>query len=72
MNFFNDLSRQLLRNSNVADIRSKASGGLDMGDEESAEQFYDLVVKRYSTNMAYHEYKRATHLMYKSTFESFT
>ncbi|MEX5629213.1 hypothetical protein [Pseudomonas marginalis] len=72
MDFFDKLSRQLLKNNAVSDKRLRALVEMEEEDEEFAELFYNLALRRSASDMAYHEHKRATHLMYKSTFESFT
>lgn len=70
MDFYNDLSRQLLKNSSSANKLYKKTSD-EMGSTEDSNLFFDLAVKATTTQMAYLEHNRANHLMIKNVFESF-
>lgn len=70
MDFFNDLSRQLLRNSDVAH-KSYTSNIAEVSAHGSDAEFFELAMKKATTQMAYLEHNRVNHLLLKSVFESF-
>lgn len=70
MDFYNDLSRQLLQNSSSAKKLYKKTSD-EMDSVEDSNLFFDLAVKATTTQMAYLEHNRANHLMIKNVFESF-
>ncbi|AIG04853.1 Uncharacterised protein [Pseudomonas fluorescens] len=71
MNFFSDLSRQLLHTGNKVqkDLEASAKDAIELGGD--AELFYKLSEHIFFSDMAYHEQGRANHMMLKTTFESF-
>ncbi|EZI25839.1 hypothetical protein PUN49_25430 [Pseudomonas extremaustralis] len=71
MDFYKDLSRQLLNNSTTAHKRFTSSSGEAMENSEDADYFFNLAVKSSTTQMAYLEHNRVNHLLLKSAFESF-
>jgi hypothetical protein len=70
MDFFNDLSRQLLRNSDVAH-KAYTSNIAEVSAHGSDAEFFELAMKKTTTQMAYLEHNRVNHLLLKSAFESF-
>ncbi len=70
MDFYNDLSRQLLKNSTTANKVLKKTSDV-MESVEDSHLFFDLAIKATTTQMAYLEQNRANHLMIKNVFESF-
>ncbi|MBS7676129.1 hypothetical protein KIN13_22320, partial [Vibrio cholerae] len=70
MDFYNDLSRQLLKNSNNANKLYKKTSD-EMDSIEDSNLFYDLAIKATTTQMAYLEHNRANHMIIKNVFESF-
>lgn len=70
MDFFKDVSRQLLSNSNAAHKRFKSTSG-EPENSEDTNLFFELAVKSSTTQMAYLEHNRVKHMLLKSAFESF-
>lgn len=71
MDFFKDLPRQLMNNSNAAHKLFKSSSEASLEEGADADLFFKLAVQSSTTQMAYLEHNRVNHLLLKSAFESF-
>jgi hypothetical protein len=71
MDFFKDLSRDLLNNSNAAHKLYNSKSRAATGDPSDAAVFYELAVRTTTAQMAFLEHTRVKHMLLKSTFESF-
>jgi hypothetical protein len=71
MDFYNDLSRHLLKSSNSANKAYKTMSDEGIENNDDVNMFFDLAVKATTSQMAYLEHNRANHLMLKNVFESF-
>ncbi|BDB17533.1 hypothetical protein cym2001_08980 [Pseudomonas sp. CYM-20-01] len=71
MDFFSDLPRQLLNNSKRAHNTFKSTSLATQADDADADLFFELAVKKMTTQMSYLEHNRVNHLLLKNCFESF-
>jgi hypothetical protein len=71
MSLFNNLSHELSRSSSTAHRLYKLSASTASDEGVDAELFYELAVKNTLSQMAYLEHNRVSHMLLKSTFESF-
>ena len=71
MSLSNNPSQELSRSSSIAHKLYKQSSSNGSKDGADAELFYELAVKNTLSQMAYLEHNRVSHMLLKSTFESF-
>lgn len=71
MNFFKDLSHDLLKKSNTAHRLYEANSLAAGEDSSDSALFYELAVRTTTAQMAFLEHTRVKHMLLKSTFESF-
>ena len=71
MSIFNNLPEELSKNTKNAHRLYQKLHTLTSQEQADAELFYELAVKRTLSQMAYLEHTRVSHMLLKSTFESF-
>lgn len=71
MDFFKDLPRQLLNNNKVANQLFKSGAAEEDMNGEDADYFFNLAIRKTTTQMSYLEQNRVNHLLLKNAFESF-
>ncbi|UVH49718.1 type III secretion protein HrpF [Pseudomonas sp. CBSPBW29] len=69
MDFHNGFKRQLLREVEV-DRRSYNTAAKDAaGAPEDTQLFYELMFKRYHSNVAFNEHSRVNHMLLKTAID---
>ncbi|MCP1467167.1 hypothetical protein [Pseudomonas sp. S3E17] len=71
MSIFNSLPEELSKNAKNAHRLYKQRWALTSQEQADAKLFYELAVKSTLSQMAYLEHTRVSHMLLKSTFESF-